>query len=163
MKKLALIALAAASSAVAAEVPITGTVASKCVITTDTVGIYGNPSPSILSTAAGDGGVEPVIRFDIISANHYKAVIETPNYFSASPALNDVVNWAGSVTVGEVSDAQMSAFEPAKRVYNNVTEYDLTVAGSAWFNISSQADYGYDKSFPSGTYSAVVNAECVAL
>lgn len=150
-------------SVAAGEAPITGTVQSKCVIVTDTVGIYGNPSPSILSTAAADGGVEPIIRYDVINADYYKAVITTPNDFSSSPALTDVVNWTGTVEVAEVTDAGMSAYDQNKIQYNNVTEVDLTIAGTVWFKVSSQADYGYNKSFPAGTYNAVVTAECVAL
>lgn len=152
-----------ATSAVAGEAPITGTVASKCVITTDTPGIYGNPSPSILSTNAADGGVEPIVRFDVISANFYKARISTPIDFSASPVLDDVVNWTGSVSVSEVTDAGMAAYDTNKITYNNVTEVDLTIAGTVWFKTSSQAEYGYNKSFPAGTYSAIVDVECVAL
>ena len=37
-------------------------VESKCIITTDTEGVYGNSTASNLSTDAADGGVEPVIR-----------------------------------------------------------------------------------------------------
>jgi hypothetical protein len=39
----------------------------------------------------------------------------------------------------------------------------MTVAGSTWFKISSVADYGYNKSFPAGQYTAVVEAECIPL
>jgi hypothetical protein len=160
---LAVLSAICLNASASASVPINGVVESKCVITTDTSGIYGNPSPNILSTTATDGGVEPVIRYDIISADHYKAVISYPNDFSSSPTLNDVVNWDGDVTVGEVSDASMSAFETDKITYNNTVEFDLTVAGSVWFNVESDADYGYDKSFPAGDYSTLVEAECVAL
>ena len=162
MKKLAL-ALLLAGPVLAEETPIVGTVASKCVIVTDTAGVYGNPTPSRLSTAAADGGVEPVIRFDVISPNFYKAVISTPEGFSSSPALNDVVNWAGSVSVAEVTDPLQADYDTNKRTYNNVSEFDLTVAGTVWFGVSSQADYGADKAFPGGEYTSVVNAECVAL
>ena len=163
MKKLVTMLALCAMPALAEETPITGTVASKCVIVTDTAGIYGNPSPSVLSTAAVDGGVPPVIRFDVISADFYKAVITTPDSFSSSPALNDVVNWTGSVSVAEVTDPLMADYDTNKREYNNVTEFDLTVAGTVWFDVSSQADYGATKAFPGGEYTAVVNAECVAL
>lgn len=162
-KKTLAAAALLASSSILAEVPISGTVASKCVITTDTPGIYGNPTPNILSTDLVDGGIPPVIRFDIISANNYKAAITIPNEFSASPGLTDTVNWEGSVIVGEVTDPGMAAFETNKRIYNNTTEFDLTIAGSVWFDIASIAKYGFDKAFPSGTYSSVVEAECVAL
>lgn len=151
------------SSAAFANVPITGSVASKCVINVDTPGVYGNPSPSVLSTDPADGGVVPVVRYDIISAEQYKAVLTYPDNFTSGPALGDIVNWEGQVVVSQTSDEQMAAFETNKVQYNNTTEYELTVAGSVWFDITSQADYGYGKSFPSGEYSATVTAECIAL
>jgi len=162
-KPLVAAAVVFCGSVAAGEAPIMGTVQSKCVIVTDTIGVYGNPSPSILSTTAADGGVQPIIRYDVINADYYKAVITYPNEFSSSPALNDVVNWTGDVTVAEVSDAGMAAYDQNKIEYNNVTEVDLTVAGTVWFTVSSTADYGYNKSFPAGTYNTVVTAECVAL
>jgi len=161
MKK-SLILLAALPCVALANVPIMGTVESKCVIQTDTSGVYGNPSPSELSTALTDGGVKPIIRYDILAADHYKAVISYPNSFSSSPELPDVVNWTGGVTVGQTSDATMSAFESSKIEYNNTVEFDLTIAGSVWFDVESTADYGYDKSFPAGDYTAMVLAECIA-
>jgi hypothetical protein len=145
------------------EVPVTGTVESKCLITTDTIGIYGNPSPSILSTAQVDGGVLPVVRFDVLQASFYKARIVHPNSFSESPALNDTVTWTGVTTVAEVSDAQMSAYDNDKIEFDNVTEVDLSIAGSTWFKVDSQAVYGVGKAFPAGTYRTVVGAECIAL
>ena len=39
----------------------------------------------------------------------------------------------------------------------------MTVEGSTRYKISSTADYGYTKSFPAGTYTAVVEAECIPL
>jgi len=81
MKKLLLIACFA-PLAVAANTPIQGTVESKCVIQTDTTGVYGNPSPSELSTSASDGGVVPIVRYDILAADHYKAVIFLPPILS---------------------------------------------------------------------------------
>jgi hypothetical protein len=56
----------------------------------------------------------------------------------------------------------MSAFESSKIEYNNTVEFDLTIAGSVWFDVESTADYGYDKSFPAGDYTAMVLAECIA-
>jgi hypothetical protein len=144
-------------------VPVTGTVQSKCVLVTDTVGIYGNPLPNTLSTDPIDGGVIPIVRYDVLQANFYKAKITYPNTFSESPDLVDVVNWTGDVTVGEVSDATMSGYDTSKIEYNNVTEVDLTIAGSTWFKIESEAEYGYDRAFPAGTYRTVVTAECIAL
>ncbi len=159
---LALIGSSAVVSATA-NVPIYGTVESKCVITTDTDGVYGNPSPSELSTVPAKGGVTPVIRYDILAAEHYKAKITYPNSFSSSPSLSDTVAWTGEVELGEVSVSGMSAWEDNKVEYNNSVEFDLTLAGSAWFNVTSTADYGYDKSFPAGNYTAIVTAECIAL
>lgn len=106
-------------------VPVTGTVESKCVLVTDTVGIYGNPLPNTLSTDPIDGGVIPIVRYDVLQANFYKAKITYPNTFSESPDLVDVVNWTGDVTVGEVSDATMSGYDTSKIEYNNVTEVDF--------------------------------------
>jgi hypothetical protein len=158
-----LVALTALCSMSAfAQVPITGTVESKCVITTDTDGVYGNPTPNLLSTDPANGGVIPIIRFDVVSADYYKARIAYPNDFSSSPQLTDTVDWLGTVTVGEVSNAEMAAYETAKVEFNNVVEFDLTLAGSTWFEVTSDAQYGYDKAFPAGTYTTIVEAECIA-
>jgi hypothetical protein len=162
MKKL--LALACMVPFVAsANVPIMGTVESKCVITTETPGIYGNPTPNKLSTNEVDGGITPVIRFDVAIADYYKAVIATPEDFVTAPALQDVVNFEGEVSVSEVTDAAMAAYDTDKRVYNNVSEFDLSVAGTVWFKATSIASYGYDKSFPAGNYNAVVEATCIAI
>ena len=152
-----------AIGAQAADVPIIGNVESKCVVTIDKQGVYGNPSASILSTDAVDGGVEPVVRFDVVLADAYKAVISHPISFSQSPALNDTVTWTGSTSVEAVSDAGMSAYDTSKIEYDNMTEVDLTIAGSTWFKISSEADYGYQKALPGGTYTSIVEANCIAL
>lgn len=163
-KKLVIVTTALLTfAAYAEEAVITGEVSAKCVIHTDTPGVYGNPTPNVLSTAATDGGVQPVIRFDVVQAGYYKAVITTPIEFSSSPALTDVVNWTGSVEVSEVTDAAMSSYTTDKRTYNNTSEFDLTVPGTVWFKASSEASYGYNRAFPSGTYKAVVIAECIAL
>jgi hypothetical protein len=81
--------------------------------------------------------------------------------FSSAPALNDVVNWTGDVNVGEVSDTLMSDYDSIKVTYNNTHEYNMSVAGSTWFKISSEADYGFAKSLPAGNYTAVILAECI--
>jgi hypothetical protein len=162
MKKL-LLATALVSTSVLANVPIMGTVESKCVITTDTPGIYGNPTPNKLSTLEADGGITPVVRFDVATADYYKAVIATPIEFTTAPALSDTVEWTGEVSVAEVTDAAMAAYDTDKRKYNNTTEFDLTVAGTVWFKATSTASYGYDKSFPAGNYNAVVEATCIAI
>lgn len=151
-----------ASSAYAVEVPIVGTVQAKCSIYTDTQGVYGNPSPNELSTSTADGGVQPVIRYDISAADYFYGTISYPTTFSSSPALTDAVNWTGSVTVSEVSDPLMSDYDNDKTTYNNTHQYDLTVAGSTWFTVSSNAQYGSNKALPAGEYRAIVTAECIA-
>jgi hypothetical protein len=148
---------------VSATTPISGMVASKCIVTTDTDGVYGNPSATKLSTASSDGGVLPIIRYDIITASAYNAKITTPMSFSSSPALgSETVTWTGSTVANQMSDAGMSVFNTNKVVYNNSSEFPLTIAGSVWFDVSSVATYGYNKAFPAGSYSAVVTAECIA-
>jgi hypothetical protein len=156
-------ALIFCTSAYAEEIPVTGSVASKCVVTQDTVGVYGNPDPSTLTTSPSSGGVHPVVRYDVIQADFYMARIVHPDSFSESPVLTDVVNWTGDVVVDQVSDAGMSEYDNNKIEYNNVTEVDLSIAGSTWFRVESEADYGYDKAFPGGTYQATVTAECIAI
>ena len=156
------VALACTGAIASSNIPITGSVESKCVIQTDTDGVYGNPTADKLSTAVSDGGVLPVIRYDIVTANAYKAVISHPDRFSSSPTLTDTVAWTGSTTLTNSSDSNMSAFNDNKVTYNNSSEFDLTIAGSAWFSVTSTAEYGYDKAFPAGTYSAMVTAECIA-
>ena len=157
-----LMALFMATRASAIEVPIVGNVAAKCVIIPDTSGVYGNPTADRLSTAQADGGVLPIVRFDVLQANFFKAVITSPRSFTSSPALTDVVNWTGSASTARVSDPAMSAYDTNKITYDNVTEFNLTVAGTTWFKVASTAEYGYDKAFPSGTYRAVMSAECIA-
>lgn len=155
-------ALLVASSAFALDTPITGNVSSKCSIYTDTPGVYGNPNPDELSTLPADGGVMPVIRYDVAIADYYTAKIAWPDSFSTSPSLNDTLSWSGAVEVSETSSTGMAGYEAAKIEYDNATEYDLTVAGSTWFKVTSNVTYGVDKSLPGGTYKAMVNAECVA-
>ena len=162
-KLIILAAIMAAPVLATATTPISGSVASKCVVVTDTDGVYGNPSATKLSTSASDGGVLPIIRYDIITASAYNARITTPISFASSPSLDgDVVNWTGSTVANQMSDAGMSAFNTDKIVYNNTSEFPLTIAGSVWFDVSSEATYGYNKAFPAGSYSAVVTAECIA-
>ena len=153
------VALACTGAIASSNIPITGSVESKCVIQTDTDGVYGNPTADKLSTAVSDGGVLPVVRYDIVTANAYKAVISHPDSFSSSPTLTDTVAWTGSTTLTNSSDSNMSAFNDNKVTYNNSSEFDLTIAGSAWFSVTSTAEYGYDKAFPAGTYSAMVSQE----
>jgi hypothetical protein len=164
LKKIALASLIAMPVvAISQEIPITGTVTSRCVIYTEVPGVYGNPSPAVLSTASVDGGVQPIVRYDVVQSGFYKAVITTPNSFTSSPALSDVVRWTGSVDVSRVTDAGMSAYSTNKREYNNTTEITLTVPGSVWFKIDSKAEYGYNKAFPAGQYRSVATASCIAI
>tara|TARA_R110000744_G_scaffold177653_1_gene296571 strand:+ start:986 stop:1486 length:501 start_codon:yes stop_codon:yes gene_type:complete len=145
-----------------ATVEITGTVAAKCIIQVDKAGVYGNPSSSILSTAPSDGGVLPVIRFDVALADYYTANITHPNSFTSSPALTDYVSWTGSTSVTKTSDAGMSGYDASKVTYDNTTVFDLTVAGSTWFSTSSTATYAGSKPFTGGTYTSIVQASCIA-
>lgn len=145
-----------------ANVPITGTVEAKCVIQTTKDGVYGNPIASKLSTTPADGGVLPVIRFDVSLADSYTANITHPTSFSTSPTLNDTVSWTGSTSVTQTSVAGMSAYEAAKVVVENTTIFDLTLAGSTWFSTASSATYGSSKPFVGGVYTALVQASCIA-
>jgi len=158
----ALSTLFVAGFAYAESVPIIGNVSSKCSIYTDTSGVYGNPTPDALSTDPVDGGVFPIVRYDVTIADYYTAKISWPQSFVSSPSLTDALNWDGEVTVSSTSDALMSGYEAAKVEYDNVTEYDLSVAGSTWFQIDSEVTYGFGKSFPGGEYSANITAECIA-
>lgn len=163
MKFISAVIMAMVSVGVfAEEVPIVGNVESKCVITTDTAGIYGNPTPSNLSTDPTDGGVTPIVRYDISMAEYYKAVIRWPDEFSQSPDLNDTLQFSGEVTVDRVSASEMSDYESEKVEYENATEFGLTEAGSTWFAIESEVDYGFNKALPGGTYRSLVSAECIA-
>jgi len=163
MKKIAL-ALLVAGTAHALDVPIEGTVQSRCLMNTDVAGVYGNPNAYTLTTAPADGGLIPVVRYDVSLADAYKAKITYPTEFSTSPSLGDAVAFTGSVSVQEVSDAGMADYDTDAVTYDQTKEYDLTVAGTTWFKISSAATYGGggNKAFPGGTYRAVVVAECIA-
>ena len=161
--KLLAAALTLTTCAVWAEdVPIEGTVQSRCTIQTDVPGVYGNPNAYTLTTTPADGGVLPVTRFDVTLADAYYARVTHPDSFSSSPTLNDTVTFTGSTEVSAVGDANMSGYEAAKTTFGNSTQFDLTVAGSTWFKTSSEATNGGEKAFPSGTYRAIVVAECIA-
>ena len=162
MKYFTMMLTVCAFPAFAGSVDIVGNVAAKCVIQTDKSGVYGNPTASTLSTSPSDGGVLPVVRFDVAIADYYTANITHPTSFSSSPALSDSVTWTGSTSVSKTSDAGMSGYDSAKVVYDNTTVFDLTVAGSTWFSTSSTATYAASKPFTGGTYTAVVQAECIA-
>ena len=161
--KYSVIALALASCGVHAEdVPITGQVQSRCIISTEVAGVYGNPNAYTLTTTPSDGGVLPIVRYDVSLADAYKARITYPTSFSTSPSLNDTVTFTGSTSVSEVSDAGMANYDTDAVEYDSTKEYALTTAGSTWFKTSSTATNGGSRAFPSGTYRAVVQAECVA-
>ena len=160
---LAIVGAAFASQAFANEnAPITGTVESKCVIFTETQGVYGTPLASRLSTAAADGGVQPIIRYDVALADAFLGKITFPNEFSSSPTLTDTQAFTGNVEVHSVSDVGMADYDTNKTTFNNTHQYDLAVAGTTKFKISSQVDYGNGKAMPAGTYTTLVNAECIA-
>lgn len=144
-------------------VPVSGMVESKCVVTQDVVGVFGNPTPGVLSTDPANGGVNPVVRFDVVQASYYTAKISHPETFTESPALSDVVYWTGSASVDQVTDANMSSYDTDKVEYNNVTEFFLTIAGSTWFKVESEATYGVGRALPGGQYQAAVLAECIAI
>ena len=150
------------TTAYATSTPISGTVQSKCTIVTTRTGVYAQPTPDVLTTAAADGGRTPIIRVDVSLPNYYTTKFTTPITFSTSPSLTDTVAWAGSVSVSSVSDPAMSDYDTNKITYENVSEYDLHTAGSTWFEVESSATYGVDKSFPGGNYTAIVTAECIA-
>lgn len=160
---LAIVGAVFASQTLANEnAPITGTVKSKCVIFTETQGVYGTPLASRLSTTAADGGVQPIIRYDVALADAFKGRITFPSEFSSSPSLTDTVAFTGNVEVHSVSDTGMADYDTNKVTFNNTHEYDLTVAGTTKFKITSQVNYGNSKAFPAGTYTTLVNAECIA-
>ena len=164
MKKLMLgLALGLSLNAFAENAPINGTVQSRCIISTDTEGTYGNPNAYTLTTAPADGGVLAVTRFDVTLADAYYAVITAPSEFSSAPSLPDVVTWTGDTEVQAVSDAtNMGDYETNKVEYGYTDKYDLTATGSTWFKTSSVAAMGGSKAFPGGSYTALVVAECIA-
>lgn len=154
---------AAVSFANAEDVPIQGTVESRCIIQTDTAGVYGNPNAYTLSTDPTDGGLPAVVRYDVSLANAYYAVITAPDEFSSSPNLSDVVTFQGDTEVQAVSDATgMGSYETDKIEYGKTDKYELTATGSTWFKTSSTATLGGNKAFPGGNYTALVTAECIA-
>ena len=149
---------------VEANTNITGQVQSRCTVATDTVGYYGNPNAYTLNTTPADGGQKPIVRFDTSLANAYYAQISYPTSFSSSPSLSDNVAWTGDVTVSQTSSTDMSGYQAASTTTGSMRQYALTVAGTTWFQITSAAAYGggNNTAFPSGSYTAVVVAECIA-
>lgn len=163
MRRLAITTLAVITAPVMAEEAIiTGNIESKCVINTDVNGVYGNPVAGTLSTLPTDGGVMPIIRYDVALGDAYTAKITAPNSFSTSPTLNDAVVWTAEVEVSEVSDTAMSDYETDKVEYEYTTEFDMHTAGTTWFKITSKAEYGYGRAYPAGMYRSIVMAECIA-
>jgi hypothetical protein len=163
-KAIAIAVLLGSYSATATtQVPINGVVQSRCVITADTAGVYGNPNAYTLSTAPADGGQLAVVRIDVTLADAYYVEITAPSEFSTSPTLPDVVTWTGDTTVTTVSDATgMANYETNKIELGMVDKYDLTATGSTWFSTSSTATMGGNKAFPGGSYTALVEASCIA-
>ena len=163
-KKIMTVLLLGMSFSVLAEnSAINGNVQSRCIISTDTEGTYGNPNAYTLTTSTSDGGVLAVTRFDVTLADAYYAQITAPSSFSSSPSLPDVVTWTGDTEVKAVSDSTgMADYETNKVEYNMTDKYDLTATGSTWFKTSSVATMGGSKAFPGGSYTALVVAECVA-
>lgn len=152
-----------AFGAQAAEVPINGSVQSRCIITTDTAGVYGNPNAYTLTTDPANGGQLPVVRFDVTLADAYYAEITAPSAFSSSPTLPDTVTWTGDTEVQSVSDATgMGSYETNKVELGMTDKYDLTATGSTWFKTSSTATMGGNRAFPGGNYTALVEASCIA-
>ena len=145
---------------------INGNVESRCTVNTDTVGYYGNPNAYTLTTLPASNGQVPIVRVDTSLANAYKAQISYPTSFSSSPSLGDTVVWTGAVAVDQTSVNDMSGYQAASTTSDGgaMRIYNLTHAGTTWFSVSSQATYGggQQKAFPSGSYTAVVVAECIA-
>lgn len=157
------LSVASVSYAAAETAPINGTVQSRCIIQTDTAGVYGNPNAYTLTTNPADGGQHAIIRIDVSLANAYYAEITAPSEFSSSPALPDQVTWTGNTEVSAVSDASgMGSYETSKIEYGMTDKYELTATGSTWFKTSSTATMGGNKAFPGGNYTALVEAQCIA-
>jgi hypothetical protein len=162
---VASIAVAAASVTVAnaEDIPINGTVQSRCVITTDTPGVFGNPNAYTLDTDPTQGGQLAVTRVDVTLANAYYVEITGPDSFSSSPSLPDTPVWTGDTEVKTVSDAtNMGSYETDKTEIGMTDRYEMTATGSTWFKTTAKAVMGGNKAFPGGNYTALVTAECIA-
>jgi hypothetical protein len=158
-----IISACSSTGAFAENVPITGNVQSRCIISTDTAGVFGNPNAYTLTTTPADGGQLAVVRYDVTLADAYYAEITAPSEFTSSPSLPDVVTWTGDTEVKTVSDATgMGSYETDKVEYGMTDKYELTATGSTWFKTSSTATMGGNKAFPGGNYTAVVEAVCIA-
>jgi hypothetical protein len=157
-----LIFLLSTSYAWAVNSPITGTVQASCSIVTTTPGKYGVPNIWRLSTTPSEGGQPAVIKTTIGTADKYKITITHPNSFSSSPSLSDTLTWTGSSVYTSGSASGMSAYETGKTVVGNTTTFDMTLAGTTFFTVASSAQYGYNRAFPSGSFTATIVASCVA-
>ena len=150
----------------AANIDITGTVQSRCIVNTDTAGMYGNPNAYTLTTLPASAGQLPIVRVDVSLANAYHAQISYPTSFSTSPSLTDTVAWEGLATAVQTSSSDMSGYQAASTTANGgaMRIYPLSIAGATWFSVASVATYGggQQKAFPGGSYTAVVTAECIA-
>ena len=165
MKKLITIGLMlVATTAYAGNIDITGTVESRCIVNTDTPGVYGNPNAYTLTTLPASAGQVPIVRIDTSLANAYNAQISYPTSFTTSPSLSDTTAWVGAVGVAQTSSSDMSGYQAASTTTGAARTYGLTIAGTAWFSVASTATYGggQQKPFPGGSYRAVVLAECIA-
>jgi len=159
-----IVAMAASVTfAQAEEIPINGTVQSRCIIQTDTAGVFGNPNAYTLDTDPTQGGQLAVTRVDTTLAGAYYVEITAPSQFSSAPALPDVPVWTGDTEVKTVSDATgMGSYETNKVQFGYTDKYELTAAGSVWFKTTSKAVMGGNKAFPGGNYTALITAECIA-
>ena len=165
MKKLITIGLMlVATTAYAGNIDITGTVESRCIVNTDTPGVYGNPNAYTLTTLPASAGQVPIVRIDASLANAYNAQISYPTSFSTSPSLSDTTAWEGAVGVEQTSSSDMSGYQAASTTTGAMRTYPLSIAGTTWFSVASTATYGggQQKPFPGGSYKAVVLAECIA-
>ena len=165
MKKLITIGLMLlATTAYAGNIDITGTVESRCIVNTDTPGVYGNPNAYTLTTLPASAGQVPIVRIDTSLANAYNAQISYPTSFSTSPSLSDTTAWEGAVGVEQTSSSDMSGYQAASTTTGAMRTYPLSIAGTTWFSVASTATYGggQQKPFPGGSYKAVILAECIA-
>ena len=137
-----------------------GIVQSKCSIWTEVNGVYGNSLSTKLDTTPSSGGVKGNVRVDVLQAAAYKVLFTAPVSWSSSPPLSEAGTFTSSVTVGAVSVSGMSAYEGAKVVYNNNTEFGLTLAGSTNFVLNSA--FNYSKALPAGNYTSVWTVTCIA-
>lgn len=157
-------ALLMPKEAAAENIDITGNVQSRCTVNTDTPGVYGNPNAYTLTTAPASAGQKPIVRVDTTLANAYNAVISYPTSFASSPSLADTIAWTGAVAVVQTSSSDMSGYQDGSSTTGAARTYPLSIAGTTWFEIESQATYGggQNKAFPGGSYTAHVVAECIA-